>query len=531
MRTVTNVPPTTDAVTSTALHAEPSPTTGDASSGTREAALQLANVSVRYGDRFALRHFSLHVDHGDFALVTGPSGCGKTTLARLLAGLLPRTVPATVEGTVRVDGLDPTQTGPAGMVGHVGIVFQNPSTQLFCLSVEEEVAFGPRNLGLAGQDVEERVSWALATCGLEHLRHRAPAELSGGERHRVTIAAALAMRPSTLLLDEPLAALDVISTRRLLDTLSELNRNEHTTILLFEHRLVEATRRVRRAIVMDEGALLADGSPDVVFADRILLRRLGLRRPTTVPGAAWNDLVAPTVKPSRRPDPLAILSDVHAGYSRKDVLRGINLAVYPGELVALVGENGSGKSTLARVLAGLMRPRGGSVNFLGKRPHPGLDVGLLFQDPLDQLLTDRIDDEVALGPQNWRCFDSERHQEILRACDLTALSSRSPHAVSAGQQQRAALAAVLALRPRLAILDEPTLGQDWRHLDRLATFLTQLKRSGSAILLITHDYKLAHHCADRIVVLSGGQVVGDGVLAHQATTSTQVEVLTQGGAP
>ena len=487
--------------------------------GTRTAtqpALQLTNVSVAYADTPALRELTLEVDQGDFVLVTGPSGCGKTTLSRLLAGLLPRSVPAIVTGSVLVDGLDPTQLGPTGMAGHVGIVFQNPATQLFCLSVEEEVAFGPRNLGLSHREVTERIDWALAACGLTRLRERAPSELSGGERHRVTIAAALALRPAILLLDEPLAALDVASTRRLLDTLCEINHSYGTTIVLCEHRLVEATKRVQRVLVMADGALLADGAPDTVFGDRLLLRRLGLRRPTTIPGAAWSDLVAPAIKPSQRPHPLVTLTDVHAGYGRRNVLHGVNLSLYPQELVALVGENGSGKSTLARVLAGLLHPRRGHIRFSGGRLRPGLDVGLLFQDPLDQLLTDRIDDEVALGPRNWSCFAEADHEAVLAACDLVALRQRSPFAVSAGQQQRTVLAAVLALRPRLAILDEPTLGQDWLHLDQLAAFLTELKDSGAAVLLITHDYKLAHRCAERVVILSAGHVVGDGILAQRA---------------
>jgi energy-coupling factor transporter ATP-binding protein EcfA2 len=218
------------------------------------------------------------------------------------------------------------------------------------------------------------------------------------------------------------------------------------------------------------------------------------------------------------------MRQVSAGYGRDVVLRGLDLALHPGEFTAVVGDNGSGKTTLARVAGGLLKPSGGEVVFHHEtgsgrswgraRLRPGLDVALLFQNPADQLFTDSVEEEVAFGPLNYRRFDAARHERLLEESDLVGLRSRLPMALSAGQQQRTALAACLSLLPRLVILDEPTLGQDWRHLQRLMDFLRELNRQGMAILLITHDYKLVHRYAHRVVWMDGGRIVLDGHLRH-----------------
>ena len=203
-----------------------------------------------------------------------------------------------------------------------------------------------------------------------------------------------------------------------------------------------------------------------------------------------------------------------AGYGRRRVLHDVSLELHAGELLALVGENGSGKSTLARVLAGLKRPASGHVTFPGvRKPRPGLDVGLLLQDPADQLLTDEVDAEVALGPRSWGRLDLAAHEELMIRSDLAGLRGYPPFSLSAGQQQRTVLAASLALRPRVLVLDEPTHGQDWGHLERLVGILDDLKAAGSAILLITHDFKLAHFCADRAAILRDGRIAAEGGFA------------------
>jgi energy-coupling factor transport system ATP-binding protein len=323
------------------------------------------------------------------------------------------------------------------------------------------------------------------------------------------------MRPQVLVLDEPLAGLDVGGVRTLLDTLQRLNREEGVTVVLIEHRLVEVARLADRLVLLESGRLVADGSPATVLDDHQLARRLGLRRPTEDPQSEWEDLLVPA-EPRLAEEPVLRAAGISVGYGRRDVLHGVDLDLYAGELVALVGENGSGKSTLARVLAGLKRPSAGRVTIPGvKRPRPGVDIGLLLQDPADQLLTDKVDEEVALGPRSWRRHDPAAHEELLAVSDLLDLRLLPPLALSAGQQQRTVLAAALALRPRAIVLDEPTHGQDWGHLERLVGFLRRLNEQGSAILLITHDFKLAHYCADRVIILRGGQIAATGAFARR----------------
>lgn len=469
--------------------------------------ISLEGVSVSYGEVAALEDVSFHVERGECVLVTGPSGCGKSTLGRVITGLVPHALPGTVSGRVEVDGLDLAAHPIPEIAQHVGMVFQRPASQLFHLTAENEVAFGPRNLGLDEAEVARRVDWALRATGLTDLRSAAPSSLSGGQKQCLAIAAALAMRTSVLVLDEPTASLDVPNTERVMEVLARLRDEHGITIVLMEHRLAEAAHLASRVVLMDEGRIVADGVPDEVFADRALRDRLGLRRPTEVPAVAWESLIETDSEAPVGSGALLALDRVTAGFNGHAVIHDVRLAIHPGEFIALVGDNGAGKSTLAMVAAGLIKPQSGRVRFSGDaRPRPGLDVAILFQDPAEQLFTDTVDDEVAFAPTNWDRFDLEEHRRILDGAGLAELRDRRPLAISVGQQQRTALASCLGLRPRLLILDEPTLGQDWGHLSRLMDHVAELNRAGTAILLISHDYKLVHHYAHRIVLLREGRI-------------------------
>jgi energy-coupling factor transport system ATP-binding protein len=486
--------------------------------------IDVQGLNVSYDDFTALRDVTLSLAPGECVLVTGPSGCGKSTLGRVLCGLIPHAIPARVQGQVRVAGLDVLSQPIPAIAQRVGMVFQRPASQLFHLRVEDEVAFGPRNLGLAENEVMERTEWALHAAGLLDLRGEKPSTLSGGQKQCVAIAAALAMRTQLLVLDEPTASLDVPNTRRVMDTLAALRREFGLTILLIEHRLAEAAQLSERVILMDGGRICADGRPNDVFADRDARRRLGLRRPTEEPSVAWDALIRTNGGQVAENSPLLALEGVTAGFNGRAIIHDVDLAFYPGEFVALVGDNGAGKSTLAMVAAGLIKPQAGRVRFRnGDRPQPGLDVALLFQDPQEQLFTDSVDEEVAFGPLNYDCFDPELHAQVLREADLWELRGRRPLALSVGQQQRTALAACLSLRPRLLILDEPTLGQDWGHLQRLMNYLRQLNRQGTAILLISHDYKLVHRYAQRVILLRDGHIDRIGKIQFSTNPHTEVK--------
>ena len=491
--------------------------------------IHVRGLTVHYADQMALQEVSFDVRLGECLVVTGPSGCGKSTLVRVLTGLIPQVIPAEISGRVEVAGLDVTHCLTAETAQQVGVVFQNPRAHLIHLRVDDEVAFGPYNLGLPPEEVKARVEWALEAVGLSDLPDQNPASLSGGQIQRLAIASALAMRPQVLVLDEPTTSLDAPGTTSVINALVQLRAEYGLTIVLIEHRLAEIRRLADRVMVLDEGRVVTAGAFETVLGDYDLLHRYGLRRPTEEPLMPWAELLMPNGKPPAGVQPLLEFQNLSAGYNGHAAIHDVNLKFYPGEFAALVGDNGAGKSTLALAAAGLIRPMSGRLLFNnGARPRLGLDIALLFQNPADQLFTDSVDEEIAFGPRNYRCFELAWHEQALASADLLGLRERRPFSLSVGQQQRTALASCLALRPRLVILDEPTLGQDWRHLQQLMDFLVWLNRQGTAILLITHDYKLVYRYAQRVILMDAGRISLDGHINLDAQkhmpTATYAEV-------
>lgn len=480
--------------------------------------VDVERLSVAFGGCPALEGIDLSAVSGEFLLLTGPSGSGKTTLLRCLNGIIPHLLRARMAGAVRVNGLDTREHPVARLAESVGFVFQNPETQLFNLTVWDEVTFGPRNVGLGAAEAAARARWALEATGATHLELQRLATLSGGEKQRIAIASVLALRPSILVLDEPTAHLDVAGSRAVLGTLNDLCRREGITVVLGEHRTGAAGRMAHRLVVLEGGHLVVDGPTASVFARRDLIYRLGIRRPADEPEQPWERLLGAPSAPSGIP-PLVELSDVEAGYGKHPVLRGVDLALYPGEIVALVGDNGAGKTTTVRLMAGLLSPRRGKVLVNGRKPRASDgDVGVVLQNPMTQLFCETVEEEVSFGPANLGHPDSAAIEEALASNDLLGHRSSRVHRLSCGQQQRTVVASVLALGPRLLVLDEPTMGQDWRHLEMTMDYLRRKSREGNAVLLITHDFKLVHRYADRVILLRDGRVAASGRLRNGQTS-------------
>jgi energy-coupling factor transporter ATP-binding protein EcfA2 len=447
--------------------------------------IEVCGLHVCYSEVHALRGVDFSIAPGSFVLIGGPSGGGKSSLAHAMMGIIPQNMPAKIEGHISINGLDPQRHSVAQIATRAGIVFQNPVTQLLNGTVEEEVAFGPRNLALVSEEIAMRVQYALEATGSSHLRRCSVRHLSSGEQQRVAIAAVLSMRPSILILDEPTANLDVEGARLLVRTLARLRSEFQVTIIVIEHRLSPFLPCADRLIWLVDGVIVADGAPAETLV-RV--------QPCTPP-------LSPPPVPTD--EPLVALRRVTAGYARHPILQDCSLTLYRGDFSALVGPNGSGKTTLARVLASLLRPSRGQVTWHTNRKRPR--VGLLQHNPLHQLVCDTVVEEVYFGPQNLRMETNQDTEAVLAQMDLVSLSHRLTQALSVGQQQRTALATTLTPRPTLLILDEPTIGQDWQHLTQMMDFLSKLNRKGQAVLLITHDRRLVERYANRVWVIKEGK--------------------------
>ncbi len=435
----------------------------------------------------ALDGVDLELAEGEVLLLEGPSGEGKLTLLRALCGLVPHFHGGAFSGRVTVAGHDTLTARPARIARMAGMVFQDPEGQAVLGSVARDVAFGLESAGVPAERIPGRVREALALAGAAHLAERSIATLSGGERQRVALAAVLAPAPAVLLMDEPTSQLDDAAAAALGRTLRAL-AGGGVAVAIAEHRPDRARALADRLLAVRRGRLEAAG-PDP-------------------PGAE-----APAPAPAG--PVLAALEDVDAGHPGTPVLRGARLELHAGRVTTLRGPNGSGKTTLLRVLAGLHRPDAGRV-VLGGRDVTGLpaerrfpEVGLVGQDPGRHLLTERVDDEVGFALSRLGLTAAERRARLAEALEqhgLTALAGRHPLELSVGQRERVALAAILAARPGVIALDEPTRGMDPDRKAALARTLRARAAEGAAVIVATHDGGFARAAGDVALEMAGGSV-------------------------
>lgn len=477
--------------------------------------IQVKNLTVQYQQKKVLNNFNLQVSTGECMLISGPSGCGKSTLAKSLTGHIPHTIPAKMTGSIRIADLDTQFHSVSHLAQYIGMVFQNPSTQLFHIIVEDEIAFGPRNLGLSEIEIAERVEWSLKATGLAPLRKSAIDTLSGGQKQHVAIAATLAMYPRILILDEPTASLDFCAVTQVLSTLKNLKDTHNVTIIIFEHRIAEVLDIVDQMVIMNNGCVVGNGTPNSMLSDKNFCHRYGLRQSFIPSLISWQSCIRKKKEYPDKQEVLLELRNISAGYGKTSILHNINLTLFAGEFTALVGDNGSGKSTLGSVMAGLIKPSEGEIFFNKEKrlPRAGKEVELLFQNPSEQLFMNSVDEEVAFLAKNFQCFCPDGQNKILENTDLTHIRNCQPSAVSIGQQQRTALASCLSLQPQLLILDEPSLGQDWGHLKQLMDFLCHLNRHGTTILIISHDYNLVHQYIKSAILIHQGRIQIKGELS------------------
>lgn len=492
----------------------------------------IKDLSFTYPDgTAALSNITLSVPQGAFITVCGMSGCGKTTLLRQLKPAL--TPHGERSGEIRYAGA-PLQTLDArAQAAEIGYVLQSPDNQLVTDQVWHELAFGLENLGLPNAEIERRVSEMASFFGLSHLFHRKVSELSGGQKQMVCLASVMAMHPKILLLDEPTAQLDPVASTAFFDMLKKINIDLGTTILLSEHRLEEVLPLSDRVWVMDSGRIWLDAQPAAACAALAQARhpmfsamptpaRVCMavtpeeqQPPVTVrAGRSWLDayltgrqIPAAASKPQPHSQQAKVLScrDVFFRYSKDadDILRGLQLRLFRGELYALIGSTGAGKTTLLSLLCGLQTPYRGKVRVHNQK------ICLLPQDPQTVFLhnTVRRDlSEAAASPA--------RLAEVLALCDLEEVADKHPYDLSGGQQQRAALAKVLLQEPDILLLDEPTKGLDAHFKQKFASILDELRKHGLTVCMVSHDVEFCAAYADRCGLLFDGKVVSEGPAAR-----------------
>lgn len=506
--------------------------------------IKIQNLSYKYPTRddFALNNISLHIQKGEFVLLAGSTGCGKSTLLKCLNGIIPHESSGEFHGNVIVCGMNTKEHPIRILAQQVGLVFQNPDEQIFSTRVLDEVAFGPENLCFPKAEIQERVEWALEKVGMKEFMYESTSALSGGQKQRVAVASVLALKPGILVLDEPISQLDPRGAREVLGVVKRLS-DEGMTIILVEHRIHELAHWADRIIIMDGGEIVLDEPIGKAFEHIDIFKKLGLRVPKSVElyykSNSQGKLPLKPIKSVVKKDRVSSensgsfqkgrkvieVSDLWFSYESKKsfdkkkwILKGINLDICEGEIIALMGNNGSGKSTLLHHFAGIFRPQKGDVTIMGMNTNKynayklAGTVGIMFQNPSLMLTCDTVYDEIAFGPKNLKIAKEETERRVsdcLRAMELEALKEYHPQTLSGGQRLRCAASAILSMTPGIILLDEPTSGQDIYHIRKLMDLCRKLAGLGRTIIFITHDFEIAMEYASRIIIMKDGKIFAD----------------------
>ena len=530
------------------------------------------------GTHRAIDEVNLDIQPGQFIAILGHNGSGKSTLAKHMNAIL-----APTEGTMWVDGKDTREEDNIWDVRQTaGMVFQNPDNQIIGTVVEEDVGFGPENLGVPTEEIWERVEQSLQSVGMIEYRHHSPNKLSGGQKQRVAIAGVVAMRPKCIVLDEPTAMLDPNGRKEVLRTVEELRKREKVTVILITHYMEEVIG-ADRVIVMDKGHVVMDGTTREIFSQVELLKKYRLDVPQVtllayelkqkgfaipdgiltvdelvaalegcgmktaqvkkvlaggtvrdeaiadqIYGNAMTTVIQENAAQNREQTPILKLENVSYVYSpdtayERKALKDINLDIYEGQFIGVIGHTGSGKSTMIQHLNGLIRATSGALYYQGENIYAEKynlrelrnNVGLVFQYPEHQLFEVDVLSDVCFGPKNQGLSEEECRERALEALQLVGLPEKyyesSPFDLSGGQKRRVAIAGVLAMKPKVLVLDEPTAGLDPKGRDEILDQIAYLQKEGDlTVILVSHSMEDIAKYVDRIVVMNKGSKMYDG---------------------
>lgn len=540
--------------------------------------IEVKDVTFTYSgaQRHALERVSLVVAEGEFVGVIGPSGAGKSTLAGVMSGAVPHHFAGELYGACLVDGKDTCEVTLTDVSRLVGSVLQDIDAQFVASNVRDELLFGLENFGVAHDEIPARMQQALETVGIEDLRDREIATLSGGQKQKVAIAAILALRPRVLVLDEPTAALDPASSTLVFETLCEVNRSAGITVVVIEQKVALLSEYCSRVVVLEQGKLIFDDTPRKVFSHGERLREIGVDSPRVarvsnslataglcepgelalsvdeaaalvarivgegVRGAVVEGACAVPAVPSspcdssidgdsvvaasssaRTGEPVVRFEGVSYSYPGGGAsVRALDFKVLPGEIVGIVGQNGAGKTTLTKLLNGLLKPAEGNVVVAGlnTREVPtsriARHVSTLFQNPDRQICKDTVLDEVAFGLLLQGVSLDEASARAKATCERFGLPlDEAPFSLSRGQRQMVALASVVVGEPQVIVLDEPTCGLDYRECMTVMETVRDMAAAGSAVVMVCHDMEVVSDFANRLVVMANGEILGRGTCA------------------
>ncbi|MBR6488787.1 MAG: ATP-binding cassette domain-containing protein [Clostridiales bacterium] len=504
----------------------------------------------------AVENLSLEIERGSYTAILGANGSGKSTLAKLID-----VIEVPDSGRIVVFGKDTADDSVFWQIREKSAcVFQNPDNQIVGTIVEEDVAFGPENLGIKLPELRERVDQALKDVGIYELRLREAASLSGGQKQKLAIAGALAMRPEILILDEATAMLDPRSRDEFLAVCEEMRHKKGLTLITITHDMSEAMR-CGRIIVMSKGSKATEGTPAKIFAD-ISLEQYGLRRPVIIKFAyeiarlagvtlTEEDLTGEArlreklvkiltsidlakadipedkagdenTEPKRK---IMSVKDLFSSYDggRSFALKNINLDVYEGEILGIVGESGCGKTTLISHMNSILKPSSGDIEVY---PEEGVtlrcsqkkdvqqirqSVGLVFQYPEYQLFEETVYKDICYGLRKMKLTADEQKDRAVKAAKSVGLEKdvlrRNPFELSGGQKRRAAMAGVLAMRPKILVLDEPASGLDPVGREEMFALIKSLRAHGTTIIIVSHNMDEAAAYCDRIFCIRNGEAV------------------------
>lgn len=488
----------------------------------------------------SLKHVSFDIKSGSFVGVIGPTGAGKSTLCMALAGIIPNLADGTMTGLVEVNGMNTSRHSVSALSERIGYVQQDPEAQLFCASVEDEIAFPLENRGIAPDIIDKQIDVMLDLVGMTGYRKRVPASLSGGQMQRVAIAAALAAEPDVLILDEPTAALDPEGKQEVFDVLERIRQTRSMTVIMAEQDTEHIAYWADQVLFMVNGELVRNGDASLFVREKGLLESSGVQ---------VADDPLPQVKavqqgkkhkkdkknqPERSKDVVISLDHVSYQYERggnaSKALDDVTFDIERGSFIGLIGRNGSGKTTLAKHLNGLIRPTQGTVTVdgLDASKHSvgemAAHVGFVFQNPDHQIFCSTTKEEIAFGPAALGLDGAtvfKRVDEMLTLFDLHRYEDVSPATLGYGERRAVALSSVLAMRTPILVLDEPTAGLDHRLAARFLGTIEKLNQRGVTIVMISHDMRAVYRYCTHVLELEDGKVVQYGPIDRSEAAQKQ----------